>query len=74
MYKVKTHPNGSIERYKAHLVAQRFSLKYGLDYDETFNPMAKITIVCVFLALVTSKSWRIWQMDVKNAFLHGKLD
>ena len=74
MYKVKTHPDGSVERYKAHLVACDFSQKYGLDYEETFSPVTKITIVRVLLTLVASKSWRLWQMVVKNAFLHGELD
>ncbi|XP_062116165.1 uncharacterized mitochondrial protein AtMg00820-like [Humulus lupulus] len=45
VYKVKSHPDGSIERYKAQLVAQGFSQQYGLEYVETFNPISKITTV-----------------------------
>ena len=74
VYKVKTCADGLVERYKACLVAQGSSQQYGLDYDETFSPVAKITIIRVLIALAASKSKKLWQMDVKNTFLDGELD
>ncbi|XP_062118649.1 uncharacterized mitochondrial protein AtMg00820-like [Humulus lupulus] len=59
VYKVKTHPDGSIERYKFQLVARGFSQQYGLDSDETFNLVAKITTIRVMLALAACKDWRL---------------
>jgi hypothetical protein len=68
VYKVKRRSDGSVER--ARLVARGFSQQYGIDYDETFSPVAKMTTVRVLISLATSQSWRLWQMDVKNAFIY----
>ncbi|KAK3014222.1 hypothetical protein RJ639_008967 [Escallonia herrerae] len=59
---------------KACLVARGFNQQYGLDYDETFSLVAKLTTVRVLLALAASKDWNLWQMDMKHAFLHEELD
>ena len=58
---------------KARLVAKGYAQTYGIDYDETFSIVAKMTIVKTIIALATMKGSNLWQMDVKNAFLNGLL-
>ena len=73
VYTVKLKSDGSLDRYKARLVVLGNKQEYGLNYEETFAPVAKMTTVRTILAIASSKSWALHQMDVKNAFLNGDL-
>ena len=74
VFKVKRHADGSIDRFKARLVAKGYSQQYGVDFTETFAPVARFSSLRAILAIAAAKDYEVHQMDVKTAFLNGDLD
>ena len=74
IYKTKVNQNGEIQKHKARLVARGFTQKPGIDFSETFSPVARLETIRTLIALAAQKKWKIFQLDVKSAFLNGKLE
>ena len=74
IYKIKHATNKSIEKYKARFVARGFSQKEGIDYEETFAPVARYTSIRAIMALASMMKWDLHQMDVKTNFLNGMIE
>lgn len=74
VFRIKRKADRTIEKYKAHLVARGFTQVYGVDYTETYAPVARIESLRVILALAARENWPIKVFDFNSAFLNGKLD
>lgn len=73
VFTVKTEPDGSLDRFKARLVARGFSQTYGEDYTDTFAPTVRMDTLRVFLAIVAAEDLECRQYDIKNAFTEATL-
>nr|KAJ0191767.1 hypothetical protein LSAT_V11C800422600 [Lactuca sativa] len=73
VFKIKYKSNGEVERYKARLVAKGYNQREGIDFEETFSPVAKIVTVRIVISLSVHNSWPLYQLDINNAFLYGDL-
>lgn len=74
VYRIKQNPNGLVNRYKARLVIKGCSQIAGIDYNETFSPVARFESIRILLALAAINDYEIFQFDIKTAFLHGNLE
>ncbi|GJV24620.1 reverse transcriptase [Tanacetum coccineum] len=74
VYKKKMNVEGEVHRYKATLVAKGYRQKAGIDYDDIFAPVAGMETIRLLVSLAAQNHWKIYQMDVKFAFLNGVLD
>ncbi|PKU79621.1 Retrovirus-related Pol polyprotein from transposon TNT 1-94 [Dendrobium catenatum] len=72
-FKTKLLPNGQLDRYKARLVAQGCSQEFGVNFTETFSPVAKMVTIRMLIAAALNNHWKITQLDISNAFLHSEL-
>jgi len=73
VFAIKVGPDGIIDRLKACLVAKGYTQIFGLDYGDTFSPVAKMASVHLFIAMAALQQWPLYQLDVKNVFPNGDL-
>ena len=74
IYKKKIDVDGKVETYKTRLMAKGYSQCEGTDYQKTFSPIAMLKYIHTLLAVVAYYDYKIWQIDVKTAFLNGYLE
>ncbi|RVX06299.1 Retrovirus-related Pol polyprotein from transposon TNT 1-94 [Vitis vinifera] len=74
IFTIKYKADGLVKRFKARLVAKGFTQSYGIDYQETFAPVAKLNTIRILLSLAVNQDWCLQQLDIKNAFLNGDLE
>ena len=74
VFRNKMNEQGEVVRNKAKLVCKGYSQQEGIDYEETYAPIARMGVVKIFLAYATNKNFKVYKMDVKSTFLNGELE
>src|SRR6202522_2545214 len=74
VFKNKLNEDGQVTRNKARLICKGYAQIEGIDFEETFSPVARMEAICLLLAYACSKNVKVYQMDVKSAFLNGELE
>ncbi|PKI48780.1 hypothetical protein CRG98_030822 [Punica granatum] len=74
VYKTKLKFDGSVNKYKARRIVKGYAQIWGVDYSETFAPVARLDTIRLLLAIVAERNWKIYQLDVKSVFLNGVLE
>ncbi|GKV20502.1 hypothetical protein SLEP1_g30621 [Rubroshorea leprosula] len=74
VFKEKKNSKGEVERYKARLMAKGHKQQHGIDYEEVFAPVARLETIRLIISLAAQNKWKIFQMDVKSAFINGSLE
>ena len=74
VFKKKIGVDGKVDTYKARLIAKGFCQRQGVDYEETFSPVAMLKSIWILLTIAAHYDYKIWQMDIKTAFLNGYIE
>jgi len=74
VYKIKLNLDSTIQKHKARLIVKGYTQQFGVDYNETFSPVARLDTIRALIILATQKKWKSYQLYVKSAFLNGYLE